>query len=1481
MKRLRSLIRWTIGIVIGAYLLIALALSIPAFQRFVAQTTAEALSDLLGAPVGIERIQLGLNARVIADDVTLSDLQGEPMLEVSRVGARINLWQLMAGRIRLGNVQLFGLRAELYQNTPEEKPNFWFVVEALQSNDTTSNTPLDLRIGQALVRRTSIRWEQRWKEETKGRLNTGKLWLDNLNLTAQLNALREDTLNLELKRLDVNELQSGLSIKELTLNLEAGAHGINLSDLHLALAGSDVSVSLLRCRLSQGRAFPDSLALQAKGRIDSRDVEPLLSAFFRPTDAIDFEIYARGRRESITIDSLRLSDDLLAAQLSLSATLGNAGADWKQSTIEANIEEASLDVSPLAGLTGVAFLAGKGRVSLTGDVGLAPEGLTAKAMLTTSFGNANLSGRLAKDGEIDAFVEADGFNVGALTRNSRLGRATMNVEAQGTIDKGMRVKGAVPSFDFGGYTYRNVALDATIYPQDGRYEGGVEIADANVTLSCEGRADLPRHTYALNASVADFAPNALGLTERFADTRFAADIALDVRGNPLDSIDGTAYLDGFTMTQGDSVYRPGDIHITATHETGGTQAFGLVSPFLEANVQGAFTLRRLPGDIASLLSSHIPTLNSSASPLPHPNDGTADGNSTEGQAHAEGEYCSFTAKLYDTRPLRNILGIDIGIDKPVLIEGSADTEGEIIGITASAPHLAYQNEDIKDLQLRIEGYEQSILASLRLKRLMKGAYIDLGFDMSGTDNTLSAKLFWDNNRQPALRGDVSLTTRFTQDALGQYRADGQIEPSQLTVGDMQWHVYPGTFAYCNEALTIDNFSIGGGSGSDEPSQAEHLLAVDGTVSRLEGDTLRATLRGIDLESIFSLINFHAVDLAGEATGSVTATSLMTKPYVDARFTVPDFSLNNARMGHLDLHGNWGQRDYSIYLDGRITSDDGTKHSRVSGYVTPKTDVPYHGIDLNIEADSLSIGFLNKYTQAIFDDMRGAASGSAHLFGPFKGLNIEGGLLVHQGNLGVPIIGVRYSVEQDSVLLSPGTISFAGATLNDPHGRPGKTTHKATINGTLRHANFSNLTYDISIDGDELLAYNLPDFGDMPFCGMVTATGNITMKGSPGNVSIAIKAQPQRGSWLTYDFTSPDNVPENLFVNYVDRRAPQGNAPGDNDAQEQQPAPDIRINFDLDLNANTTMRLLMDARSGDMIALQGSGHIIARYYNKADMQIFGTYRVEKGTYNLSLQEIIHKDFAFTDGGTITFAGEPMDATLQLQATHTVSGVSLNDLSARSTFSNTSARVNCLMNITGKASQPNLTFDLDILNVNEDEKQMVRSLISTEEERNMQVIYLLGIGRFYTYDYTNDTQSQSSTAMNSLLSSTLSGQLNQMLANMIGNSKWSVGTNLNTGNTGWSDLDVEGMLQGSLLNDRLLINGNFGYRDNPVNSSNFIGDFDMQYRLTKPGTVSLKAYNKTNDRYFTKTSLTTQGVGIMLKKDFQSLRELFRRHAKGKE
>ena len=276
-------------------------------------------------------------------------------------------------------------------------------------------------------------------------------------------------------------------------------------------------------------------------------------------------------------------------------------------------------------------------------------------------------------------------------------------------------------------------------------------------------------------------------------------------------------------------------------------------------------------------------------------------------------------------------------------------------------------------------------------------------------------------------------------------------------------------------------------------------------------------------------------------------------------------------------------------------------------------------------------------------------------------------------------------------------------------------------------------------------------------------------------------------------------------------------------------------------------------------------------------MFGTYTVEQGTYGITIQNIIKKNFTFNPGGTIVFGGDPYQAALNLQAVYTVNGVSLSDLNIGNSFSSNTIRVNCLMNISGQPVAPQVDFDLEMPTVNADEQQMIRSIINGQQEMNQQVVYLLAIGRFYNQGANNANDNQTdrtSLAMQSFLSGTLSTQINTLLGQLIKNNNWNFGANISTGNEGWHNAEYEGIINGRMLNNRLHFNGQFGYRDNATKANpSFIGDFDLQYMLYPSGNLALKVYNQTNDRYFTRSSLNTQGLGIILKKDFNNLRDLF--------
>ena len=113
------------------------------------------------------------------------------------------------------------------------------------------------------------------------------------------------------------------------------------------------------------------------------------------------------------------------------------------------------------------------------------------------------------------------------------------------------------------------------------------------------------------------------------------------------------------------------------------------------------------------------------------------------------------------------------------------------------------------------------------------------------------------------------------------------------------------------------------------------------------------------------------------------------------------------------------------------------------------------------------------------------------------------------------------------------------------------------------------------------------------------------------------------------------------------------------------------------------------------------------------------------------------------------------------------------------------------------------------------------------------------------------------------------------------KVQLGTNIRTSQDGIEDTEVEMLLSSQLLNNRLIFNGNFGYKNSTINNQKnaFIGEFDLEYLLTPSGDIRLKAYNHANDMYMIlKQALTTQGVGIMYKKDFTRFSDIFRRRKK---
>ena len=1428
--------------------------------------------------------------RVVLDNVKLYDQRDTLMLQASRLAAKVDLMPLIEKKIRISGAQLIGVKAKIYKDG-DEPFNFQYIVDAFSKEDTTT-TPLDLAIGALVVRRGDVQFDLWPSDEATQDEKTNKrafdpnhLHLSDLSLTARVHFKKPDSLSVDLRNLSFRE-QSGLNLQHLSFEAEAGKYSSTVRDLKIKLPNTSLGLAQLNGDVGL-KSFKEkedllkTLGLEGNitGYVCPRDVECFVPKLATFGDIINISTEAKLSNEILRLPNLSVKDNGGNISLLCNATIQDiknnpsifadiaelrTGAALQQFITE-NLQGQAKEISPI--------LSRLGSTKSSGTIAYQDKEFRTNLLTESEQGTVSLNGTLHNMQDVEAKVTAQDLKLGNLLDLSGEDKGTtFSVEANvlGSLpSKGkqakLTAKGLLNSLIYKGYEHRNIPFTATL---DGDAIGGeVKIDEPNgqALVHLQTAKQQGARSLVCKAELKDFAPHNMRLTKGYEGERFSGIIDANFNDFDLKNLKGDLRLTDFEVASEDKgTLRLGDL-VLGSDVSDGVQHLDIQSDFINVKADGNMDWKTIPASFTHSLRQNLPSLFTSNASHQKPS----------------GNDFRFFVEIQDTVLAERLLGKSIRLPAKSTFEGTiSDAIGQIY-LQMHIPQLDIAGQELQNISCRAEAGSSSIQTSLQGERVIKGKPVGINLDAYATNDKVTSRLRWDNKGLISNNGDISMTGTVRRDLADNPAIDAKINKSSIIIGDSLWTIKPATIKYHDKVVDVENLSI---------SQADRHINLGGRVSELASDTLRAELQDIDISYIMDLVNFHKVDFDGRATGSIYATSLMKVPFADAFLQVKDFTFNAANLGNMDLYANWGKQERAIILEADMRGPVPEHRTQVSGTITPGKGMD-DGLNLNIQTSHIDLSFLNKYTSNIFKDLRGRASGWTRVYGPFKFVNLEGDMLVNEMKMHIRALGTDYHLAGDSVTLRADNIWVRGAHVYDYLGMPGMNEHTALVDAHLMHNALKNLRFDVNVDAHNMLGYNFPHQGSMSFFGTVYADAQVHLSGIPGSVNIDVSATPMPGTTINYNTATSGTIEDAEFVTYYSKKQGVGglgqeSSSGQEDStleEESEGSADMRINFDINANPNAQIRILMDPRTGDNISLYGNGRLRANYYNKGRFQLFGTYRVEEGNYRMSIRDVIRKDFTFLPDGTIVFGGDAMQAALNLTAKHTVPNVSLDDLSATGLgLSNT--RVDCIMKIGGMAREPVISFDFDIPNANEDEKQMVRSMLSSEEERDMQAIYLLGIGRFYSYGSLIDTkQTKGSMAMNSVVSSALSSRFNQIMSSALGGTGWSLGTNLRTGEEGWQELDAEALVSGKMLSGRLIFNGNFGYRENKykMGSNNFIGDFDIQYRLSPRSPFSLKAYNQTNDRYFTQSSLTTQGIGIKFQRDFSRFKELFLRTKKKKK
>ena len=1481
-----------IALAVAVPLVTYILLTLPSVQGSMCSRAEYELSNLLDTEVRIKSLSIAPFNRVSLRDVIVFDQNSDTILKVNTILAGVRLSSLFGSdKIIVDYGALIGPQIRLNRENPQSPLNIDPIIKAVSPKEREKReSNFNLAINTVVIRRASVSYDIKSIEDTPGRFNPAHICISDLNADISLPHMANNDFAIDINRIAFN------SQNEFTVN-----------DFHGSFVISDklLSISDMAINMPNSRLVFDNMSLEFKGWndilpsldrnnlpisiADGSYINPVDFALFAPQlknlDArVDIEIKARGSLNEMKIGQVNIdvpgrhigarlggkagnfhNPDSLTFNLTTCQILGN-GTDIAK--LIARFTELSPDA--------VKYLSNLGNFSLNSHINGSVQNAKITSKLNSQIGTIDFNGNyraasLTRPVLATGDIETHRFDLSKILPQSGLGRISAKVKGDYDFRKyggNAKADAKIKTLEFKGVRHSDLTAYATL--QNRLVDFNIAIADSLADFDIIGHLNIdqrnPSGNLAVNVGYLDL--NGMKLLKDYN--------GYELSGRLTGAFDGfdpdTAHVDlKINNLNFKAVDQPSLTMKQLTFKADGGEAptsMRLRSDFVDANLDGSYSFKQIAPEFKDIASLIFPILFKDTN---EDLDSKTKPNATVEKKHIKNGINDFVLDIsvkYNEN-LNHFLKLPVNVIYPVKVHTRFDSKTRLLAGYLDAPYLQQNNKLIEDTRLSF-GVDPDLKifdASLTTKVPTADGLMTLKLDCDAADNRLDTYLKWKINRQRGYNGKIDLSTLISDSEDDQLMADITINPSTIVFNDTVWTINQAEIKAQKKRVEVDNIDI---------RRENQFVVINGVASDNPDDVLELDLLDVNLDYIFESLGIDKAMLGGDATGSFFASNLFTpEPVITTPgLDVKNISYNKVVFGDALVKSSFDTETRGITLDAVISQPDGQK-STINGAIYPFTE----SLDLHFNCNDVPVGFLKPYMSAFTSDVSGYASGYAHLFGTFKYIDLEGDVFAHDLKLKLDFTNTVYSCT-DSVKMTPGRIDIKDITLYDIYGNTAK------LNGVVTHKFFKEPAFDFRVtDAREFLSYDVNSTINPDWYGHIFTNGSAQVSGEPGIVDIKIDMTTADNSTFTFVLSDAAEASEYSFVTLRDRRKIAYN----DSIEAADPTPKIvkelrkRINrseegepsvynmeFLIGVTPAATIYLVMDPVGGDRIRANGSGNLRMTYGSaNEDLRMYGKYTLDRGSYNFTLQDIIIKDFTIKPGSSIAFNGDPFAAQLDISATYSVNA-NLSDLDESflqdKDLNRTNVPVHALMHVTGDIHEPDINFDLEFPTLTSDIYRKVRSIVSTDDMMNRQIIYLLALNRFYTPDYMSSTTKGNELV--SVASSTISSQLSSILGQLSDN--WSIAPNIRSDRGDFSDVEFDLALSSNLLNNRLLFNGNFGYRDKTLNTNQFVGDFDLEYLLNKSGSLRLKAYNRYNDQnYYVKTATTTQGIGVMVKKDFDNL------------
>lgn len=250
-----------------------------------------------------------------------------------------------------------------------------------------------------------------------------------------------------------------------------------------------------------------------------------------------------------------------------------------------------------------------------------------------------------------------------------------------------------------------------------------------------------------------------------------------------------------------------------------------------------------------------------------------------------------------------------------------------------------------------------------------------------------------------------------------------------------------------------------------------------------------------------------------------------------------------------------------------------------------------------------------------------------------------------------------------------------------------------------------------------------------FYGSAVAFGMVTIKGPFNDLHLDIKARTQNGTALTIPLNRTSTVKDNDFIVFLTPVT---------DTIEEIPEEETtkgKGNFAIDLDIDATdvakLKIILPGDIGTIDAT-GDGNVKLNTSTAEALSMYGKYTISSGRFQLTLMNLVTRNFTLKKGGSISWSGSPTDGRINATGAYSIKA-DLADLGFQvdSTSSvNSNVNVECLIHLKDALLNPTISFGMRLPNASEDIIQTVYSVVDTTNQTVMatQALSLLVFGKF---------------------------------------------------------------------------------------------------------------------------------------------------------